>query len=217
MAEVAATNPTEILQAAEMWMEAIKSTKGEERIGILKHVFDLAQRVRPQLAGISQAKAGKLIDTTESQIPLDLSQVEWGKLTSKQWDRIAASEISVLAKTDRTDPGITLASGEAVRVVPNPDDRWSFQIVGDDTLVTDWKGVRHSLTLTRNDGTISTVTLGMQGILYGAVVAFTDPNKRKLAGIIKGPGKLWLGPASDRTGESEASGTIRVKIVPVDE
>jgi hypothetical protein len=221
MAEVAATNPTEVLQAAEMWMEAIKRTKGEERIGILKHVFDVAQRIRPQLAGISQTKAGKLIETTEPQIPLDLSQVEWSKLTGKQWDRIAAPEISLVARTDRTDTGIILGDGEAVRVVPNPDDRWSFQLAGEDApVVTGWKGVMRLYTFTVNDSNgirSMTVSLGVQGILYGAVVAFTDVNKRKLAGIIKGPGKLWLGPASNRKGETGTSGTIRVKIVPVDE
>jgi hypothetical protein len=221
MAEVAATNPTEVLLAAEIWMDVTKRTKGEERIGILKHVFDLAQRVKPQLAGISQTKAVKLIDTAEAQIPLDLSQVEWSKLTGKQWDRIAAPEISLLAKTDRTDSGIILADGETVRVVPNPEDRWSFNLAGEDApVVTGWKGVPRLYKFTVNDSNgirSMTVMLGVQGILYGAVVAFTDVNKRKLAGNISGPGKLWLGPASNRKGETGTSGTIRVKIVPVDE
>jgi hypothetical protein len=106
-------------------------------------------------------------------------------------------------------------------VVPNPEDRWSFNLAGEDApVVTGWKGVPRLYKFTVNDSNgirSMTVMLGVQGILYGAVVAFTDVNKRKLAGNISGPGKLWLGPASNRKGETGTSGTIRVKIVPVDE
>lgn len=220
--ELAASTPMQVLQVAETWMEALKRSKGEERVGMLKHVHELVTRALPDLTGISKTKADQLIATVEPQIPLDLDQVDWSTLTGAQWERIAAKPIPLLAKTDRTDSGITLAAGETVRVVANPDDRWSFQLVGEEKtpLVTDWKGVRRLYTYTISDdnGVRSvTISLGLQGILYGAVVAFTDVNNRMRAGIIRGPGKLMLGPASNRRGEAGTAGTMRVKIVPVDE
>jgi hypothetical protein len=86
-------------------------------------------------------------------------------------------------------------------------------------VVTDWKGVSRTYTYTvsDNNGIRSvTVTLGIQRIRFGAVVAFIDVNQRMRAGVIRGPGKLMLGPASNRRGEAGTSGAIRVKIVPVD-
>lgn len=220
--EVAASTPMQVWQAAEAWMEVLKRTKGDERIGILKHVRDLAQRALPNLTGITKTKAEQLIAKVEPQIPLDLDQVDWSTLTGAQWERIAAKPISLVAKIDRTDTGIILAEGEVVRVVANPDDRWSFQLAGEEKspVVTDWKGVRRLYTYTISDDNgvrRVTISLGLQGILYGAVVAFTDINNRMRAGIIRGPGKLMLGPASNRKGEVGTSGIMRVKIVPVDE
>lgn len=219
--EISASTPMQVFQAAEAWMDASKRTKGEERTGILKHVRDLVERASPGLTGGTKTRADQLIAKIEPQIPLDLTQVDWSTLTGAQWERIALPSFSLIAKTDRTDTGILLKEGEAVRVVVNPDDRWSFNLAGESTpTVTDWKGVSRTYTYTvSDDNGIRTVTvvLGLQRIRYGAVLAFTDPNRRMRAGIIRGPGKLWLGPATERRGETGTSGTMRVKIVPVDE
>lgn len=218
-AEVAADDPGKLFKSAEGWLEGTKRFKGDERIGALKHVLDLAQRALPGLTGITKTQADQLIAKVAPQIPLDLDLVDWSTLTGEQWERIPYPAIPVIAKLDRIDPKISLAEGEVVRVVANPDDRWTFELA-DNTgpFTTDWKGVYRLYTYIANDdnGPRSvTVSLGVQRIRYGAVLAFTDINKRMRAGLVRGPGKLWLGPSSDHRGEKTTSGSIRVKIVPV--
>ncbi len=220
--ETAAAQPPQLREAAQAWLDAAKTVKVDERVGVLKHALELAQRALPGLTGAEQQQEQQFIAKTILQIPLELDQVDWGKLTAEQWERIPAPVIPLVSKIDRTDTQVLVAEGASVRVVPHPTDMWSFVLADTPTpTVTDWKGVRRSYTYTTTDDTgfthKLTVGLGVQNFLYGAVLMWTDVNHKRLAGVISGPGKIWIGPSSTHQGEVTTSGAIRVKLVPVEE
>ena len=219
--DATAATPAQTFQSAQAWLNFSKTAKTEERVGVITHALALGQAAMPGLVGSERMLAEQFIAKLTLQIPLDLDTVDWSTLTAEQWDRIPTPSLSVIAKIDRTDSGYVLTEGEVVRVVPHPTDTWSFILADSQApFVTDWHGAQRSYTFTDTVNGVPrrlTLALGVQGFLYGAVLAWTDLNHRMRPGIVHGPGKLWVGPSSDHKGETTTSGAIRFKIVPAEE
>jgi hypothetical protein len=215
--------PAEIAQAAQGWMDlAAKTTNLEERGGMQKHALALFQRASTGLQGIEQEKAKQSIAALQAKIPLDLEKIDWAAITAAEWEHLPGTAIPVVGKVDRTDTSIVLKEGESVRVVPHPTETWNFALTDNSAVTPDWKGVERTVSILINDpqngGTRTLIhRCGAQGHLYGAMLMWTDVNRKLRAGVITGPGKVFFGPSSDRMGEKSVTGALRVKIVAVDE
>ncbi len=219
------------LPSAKAWAELAakrrpgagpRSAATPEQTGMRVRALALYRAALPALKGPDRQVADAAIADLEPQIPLAACDVDLVNLTAAQWDRLPYPIIPLVAKLDTTDVNLPLAAGEAVRVVPRPTDTWSFQVADSSKpLVTDWHGTEHIVNLILSGNTNGpsrvAVDLGLQGHPYGAVLMWVDPNHKLVAGIIAGPGRLMLGPASGHQSENGTSGSIRIKLVPLED
>lgn len=229
-------NSAERLLVADAWHELGRKSSGEDRIGMYRRALAWYALAAPDLGGEDAARVKQTVAQIKPLVPLDLDHVDWSTLTAEDWERIAAPTVLVQAKLDRTDPQVVLADQQAVRIVPHPTETWTFGVYDlTAKVVCGWRG-QPTVALLQNTGSRvrvggggpagggggggavgnRRVTLGVNGLPYGSLLMWFDPNEKSAAGVITGPGKLWLGPSTDRTAESEASGAIRVKIIPVE-
>lgn len=231
MAQMEVARPATVaeqLQVADAWADlGRKSPAGDDRNGALARAVHWYRQAAAAAGDEDAAKAKAAVALILPQLPLDLAKVDWNALSAQDWERIQAPVVTVQAKLDRSETQITLLDRQSVRIVAHPTDTWTFGVASlPKKVVCTWQGQPTSVVLrsTNNGGQggnrsvrARTVVLGLDGMPYGSLLMWLNPNEKQAAGIIAGPGKLWLGPSSDRTDESEVTGAIRVKIVPVDD
>ncbi len=203
----------EEVQLADAWFES--SSKGrskDEKQGMLTRAMYWYMHPLGQLSGLGKDRVVKRIAEIEKQLPLDLDNVDWNALTASQWDKLKGRMATVNARVDRFDPGIALAAGETVRVVPHPTDQWSI-------VLNSWSAENKKTSCNWR---------GYQGPQYffrsmtaklGALMVWIETGEKQNAGIVKGPGRVYFSPQMSAFYGSggDRNGTMRVKLVAVNE
>jgi hypothetical protein len=199
----------EELQLADAWYDnAGKQRAKEDKLGMLARSMYWYQKTLGQLSGLTKERVVKRSAEIEKQLPLDLDNVDWNALTASQWDRLKGRMVAVNARVDRFDPGITLAAGEVVRVLPHPTDQWTIVLDNWNSegkkASCDWRGYSGQRNFS-----------GGGSFNPGALLVWIETGERRNAGVVKGPGRVYFSPQILDWGTGDRSGIIRVKLVPV--
>jgi hypothetical protein len=195
-------------QLAEVWFElGKKAGSKEDRAAMMRRAMTWYLEVLEAQSGMQKDITAKRIAEIDKLLPLDLNDIDWKALTAGQWEKLKAPSVTVLMRNDRTDSQIVLGPQDRVRVVAHPTETWTVDLGSwyGGMATTTWEGKKQSWE--PMDGTFR----------VGAMVCWADNGAKQNCGIIKGPGKLYVGPFNDWYGFPERKGSIRVKFIPVTE
>jgi hypothetical protein len=194
-------------QLADAWFEAARKPVGkDDRIPMLSRALSWYGEALGGLTGLQKDGVAKRMAEIEKQLPIDVDNIDWKTLTAGQWDRIKAPIVTVQMRLDRTDAQVVLKAGERVRVVAHPSETWTVDLgTWGGVVTTNWRGRKMPAA-------------AMSGVhRMAAMLCWIDNGAKQNCGIIAGPGKLYLGPNSDWWYNPERNGSIRAKIVPVED
>lgn len=209
-------NPTKTGEQAELgdaWYDIAKACKNNvDRDAFLDRARLWYTKCQKAASGISKARIDSRLVEIDKLNPPDIT--DWNKITVNQWESLKAVTMQVEARKAQTDPGIMLAAGQKVRVVPHPTDTWQ---VG--------SGYYGTHTCTASGASIDKRERMWTGqFKYGELVAWLDKQPRKKCGdVLTGPGRLLLAPVTNDNIDSwwdsntTGQGVIRVKIVRIDD
>lgn len=207
LAEMELARPEGVIQMVELgdaWY-ALGGAKNDPAIACWERAMRWYEQALPQLSGVSKARTQERMDSMFGVVfPV---QQDWTNLTAEQWDKIKGVAIVVAGNRSKTESAMVLKSGQRARVVPHPTDTWEFRNWnGNGSKVTTWKGEPRDTDM---DVRVRYADEDDEFPL-GSLIMFMDPQKRALAGVITGPGKIML--ASSQPARA-IKGQIRVKII----
>ncbi len=196
-AELAQKSDTaDFIAVADTWYEMGKRNSTIKE-SFWRHALSLYENVRPQVNGLQAAVVDKRIVELTAYLPIG-PNTNFDKLTVGQWEKIKAPIIIVDASQGRTQTGIVLRDGQQIRVVPHPTDTWHITALRRPTIDTTYKG--QSM---RKNGSV------------GELTCKVGEGEEQQSGIVTGIGEITLFPMLSGVRRPKASGTIRVKIMPV--
>jgi hypothetical protein len=209
--------PAEQLATAQAWRElARRVARGEDRLALGARARGWLERVQPQLEGVQREEADRALAELARDMPFDLRSGEYAGMSPAQWDQLKGAVVAVPARSDRSDAGVALKAGEQVRLVPHPQDTWSFENARRVGVLCNWRGPM-ARNGERGDWGIEGLEPRRGDQPTGAVVAWLDARDAEaINGVFSGPGRLFL--SANKLGVANgAKGEIRVKVVPVRE
>ena len=220
VAEQELSNPaddTQRVQVGDAWYAAAKKggSSSSEKFAMQarsQHWYLEAK----SLSGVLKERVAQRLAEIDKSLPLDLDNIDFENLTPTQWSKLKGAETVIPVRTARTGPVATLKAGQRMRVVPHPADSWTC---------TSWYG---AVTCTAagaapmrkrksDDDTVfysSSFETPYPDYRYGALLVSVDKAEPKLAGVIDGPGNIWVIPNASA---GERKGQIRIKIIAVDD
>ena len=114
----------EQVELADRWYAQARRTFAHAKEQVLAHAFSWYQQAKPGLSGASKERVGRLIEEIGDALPP--TNLDYDKLTLKQWERIASKVWALPAGNPRNDIGLVLTKGVTVRIVPNPVEQWTM-------------------------------------------------------------------------------------------
>jgi hypothetical protein len=186
------------LKLADQWYELGRRMGGPGKGGMWTRARFYYNRAMNGLDDDTQERVKKNLDAISALVPEPIS--DWDHLTVAQWEGIHAPIMTVEARFDRSDTGITMAPGMTIRIVPHPTDQWNIAYLKKTRMMCDYRGIESHPAL-----------LNLPQI--GAVawqIASADP---KPAGLVTGTGELYVMPFSQ--GSPQGIGSIRIKLLTV--
>lgn len=203
------------IELGDKWYDiGKKGRKGQStQTGPMSRALHWYQLAEPKITGISKDRIAKRMEEIDGLLPM--TNLNYDKLTAKQWDRLKGGIAVISAAKDRNDIGLRLSAGKKYRVVPHPTDTWqptTYYSSGNSRSVN-WKG--ESPTNAANTRHMFYYTPG--DFKEGALVMQIENGKWMKPGLIEGEGRLWLGPFSDYAWGAGGNGEIRVKVLPADD
>ena len=209
-------NPTDEahrVRLGDSWYDLAKRAGSTtDRNGMFNRAQYWYSAVIRTLEGPGKNRIEQRMSEIDKALPVDLDTLDWQKITPGQWEKLRFPVITVSAKEEKVDGKRVLKVGERIRLVPNPEDRWTLQSNVFGTVTTDYKGVPVS-TLKGDVGlSVEAAALG-----YGAVVCWLGDagGKMKAGEMITGSGPIYF--AANKAAVSNAVGSIRVKLVPLND
>jgi len=212
------TDDTQRVQVGDSWYSiAKKGSSSSEKFALLaraQHWYLLAKG----LTGVLKERVGQRLTEIDKSLPLDLENIDFDNLTPAQWTKLKGAETTIQVRAGRTGPVATLKPGQRFRVVPNPADTWTCQSwIGATTCTASGT----SLVRKARDGEDSisssfylSYSSPYPDYRFGELLVQIDKGDPKSAGIIDGPGNVWIIP---NAGNGERKGAIRIKLVAVDD
>jgi hypothetical protein len=201
----------ERVELADRWYALARKTFAGAKEQLLARAFSWYQQAKPSLSGFSKERVSKLIEEIGDALPP--TNLDYDKLTLKQWEHIASKVWALPAGNQRNDIGLVLAKGVKVRIVPNPVEQWTMNYGryrwprGQAPIFdTDWTGYDAKDDTHR--------TLGSR-IPIGALVVAIGNGAPQQALALEGEGKVFVGPFLP--GAGRGAGSIRVKLVVLED
>ncbi len=194
------------LELADKWYALGKKAKPGARESLLARAFSWYQLAAAASTGITKQRIAARVEEIDGLLPM--TNLDYGNLTPKQWDRLKGALVEVSAGKDRNDSGIAIARNQRVRVVPHPTETWTSDYFGNPVTVN-WKGYEN----------MRVSSFGLTGLVasdfpIGAVVMQVEQGKLQRPGIIEGVGRIFLGPYAAGWGAG-GTGVIHCKLIPV--
>jgi hypothetical protein len=137
---------------------------------------------------------------------------DFDAITAKQWERLRGTALTIEARVDRSDSGITLAAGQRVRVVACPADQWKWTAGTGEEFVCG--AVGGTPTFPRPRRARRAAAANADAMLEGQMSLMVGDGARLPLGIATGPGHLWIQP--ENSWGLLGGGAIHVKILPVE-
>ena len=131
-------------------------------------------------------------------IPLHIEDLDWENISPGIWERLPGVVVFAKAEQDKIGPLKTLAAGERIRIVPHPQDTWTF---------ADGRSCTARGMPSTSSGTNATFPGGCLLVQLGNIppIYFTE---------IAGPGAVFLLPNRP---SGALHGVIRVKLLTLDQ
>ncbi len=190
------TLASEYLAVADQWYELGKRTATLKE-PLWRHALTIYETLRPQLSSLQAALTDKRIAEIVSYLPLG-PDINYEKLSATQWEKLKGTMIIIDAARGHIDTGIVLRDGQQMRIVPHPTETWRITNGKDITIDTTYKG--QSM---KNKYSI------------GELVCVVGNGMEQQPGLISGVGNITLFPSTPKGRGISASGSIRVKLLPV--
>ncbi|HEX3132597.1 MAG TPA: hypothetical protein VHX44_03320 [Planctomycetota bacterium] len=182
---------------ADQWYDIGKRTSVVKE-SFWRHALSIYEVAKTDLTGISLAVIEKRIAEIEAFLPLG-PDVDYTKLTSGQWEKLKGKVVTVDASRGMVTTGVSLSTGQKMRVVPHPTETWNVTDPRGVTTQTTWKG-------------------GMAGRrALGSLQCTVGDGAEQAPGIVTGTGALTLFALVPNARRFQVTGSIRVKILPVTE
>jgi hypothetical protein len=201
----------ERVELADRWYAQAKKTFAGAKEQLLARAFSWYQQAKPSLSGVSKERVSRLIEEIGDALPP--TNLDYDKLTLKQWEHIASKVWALPASNPRNDIGLVLTKGVKVRIVPNPVEQWTMNYGryrwprGQSPIFdTDWTGYDAKDDTHR--------TLGSR-IPIGALVVAIGNGAPQQPLVLEGEGRVFIGPYLP--GAGRGAGTIRVKVVVLED
>jgi hypothetical protein len=208
LADMEQLNPEGTAQQIELadgWYEVGKKARGPAKEGPYSRAQMWYQKAVEKITGISKDRIVKRMDEIDSALPM--TNLNYDKLTVKQWERLKGPMAEISATKDRNDIGLRLTAGKRYRIVPHPTDTW-----------TPTTGYATNRTVNYTGKPAGNVMIYQYGdFAEGAMVVQIENGKWMKPGIIEGDGRVFIGPYSSYGWGSGGTGVIRCKILPADE
>ena len=190
------TLASEHLAVADQWYDLGKRTAVQKE-PLWRHALSIYETVRPQLSSLQAALTDKRIAEIVSYLPLG-PDINYDKLSATQWEKLKGTTIIIDSARGHIDTGIVLRDGQQMRLVPHPTETWRITNGKDITIDTTYKG--QSM---KNKYSI------------GELVCVVGNGMEQQPGLISGVGNLTLFPSTPKGRGISATGSIRVKLLPV--
>lgn len=210
-------NAEERLQVADAWYELYrKATAKEDKGGMSARAMNWYQQAVKGMQGLAKERVDKRIAELDKVIPLDLNNIDWENLTATQWDKLKGRTLTVNARVDRFESGVSLGAGERVRIVAHPTDTWTIESSWEGRQEVGWRGYVRTYQTSWSDGSTTTHAYSLDPGEFntGALTAWIGAGPKQVGGIVSGPGVLFFAMHT-RWGTKERTGTLRVKLLPV--
>ncbi len=133
VAEMELNNPMtadEFKSTGDAWYTIGKKASGSDRIGAWQRAQKRYYQAIRMLSGVAKTLTQTRLDEMDAALPVAIT--DWESITPKQWDHLRGSVVTIEARKDRTDTGITLGDNQKVRIVACPTDTWKWNNGGDD-------------------------------------------------------------------------------------
>jgi hypothetical protein len=215
VAEQELANPTEDtqrVQVADAWYNASKKGSSIEKNAMLARAQHWYIQSKG-LTGVLKERVSQRLTEIDRILPLDLEHLDFDNLTPTQWIKLKGAETVITMRLARTGPIATLKPDQRFRVVPNPADSWTFQSYFGATTCSSNGAEPRRLENTRIIIS-SAFDSPNPNFRPGALLVQVDKGEAKLAGVISGPGNVWIIP---NAGDGDRTGQIRIKLVQVDD
>ncbi len=239
VAEMELNNPLsadEFKSTGDAWYALGKKVSGADRIGAWQRAQKRYFQAIHLLSGVAKTMTQTRLDEMEGSLPMAIT--DWESITPKQWDHLRGTVLTIEARKDRTDTGITLGDNQKVRLVAAPEDLWKWNNGGDDFdcyANGNWPQSRRRTSNSSNGGspTGGSATGGSAsgGNGYqGDMGSYWSSGKFKQGeltvkvgsagdedhlGVVSGPGQIYLQPHN--TWSMLGTGTLRVKLIAVED
>jgi hypothetical protein len=212
LAKMEGMNPEGHVQQIELadgWYNIGKPGRGPAKEGPFARAQMWYQKAVTKITGITKGDVVKRMDEIDSALPM--TNINYDKLTAKQWERLSGKIAEIAAAKDRNDISLRLAPGQRVRIVPHPTDTWTpsagyfaNRTVNAQGKPTQAQGHNHTITQYGD-------------FPEGALVMQVENGKWMKPGIIEGEGRVFLGPYSSYGFAGGGTGVLRVKLLPADD
>ncbi len=205
------SDPTLQLALADGWFDAAGKLRNAQKVGAGVRSHDWYAKAMPSLTGVGKERASQRIADLFAVLPDD--KRDYARMTAKQWDKLKNPSVTVDVRS-RADSKITLKAGQRLRVVPHPDDTWTFTWAKQIPSTVGWQGDEMAGRFVGRDKG----NKKQKGILTpGALCWQLDDGETReveIGELIEGTGRLAL-TAYD-PGKDGENGKLRVKLVVID-
>ncbi|TVR43020.1 MAG: hypothetical protein EA402_10345 [Planctomycetota bacterium] len=193
-------NAQEQYEVARAWDALVSGERDNQRnLAMRRRALHRYQQAESDLTGIAKTTAQRRIAEITPTIPL--TDANWNRLSAADWERVPGQVVTVNAARDNS-VNITLRPGQKMRVVPHPEDRWTYYSYSTETQHTYKGGTKYM----------------NENFARGSLVIDVDDTMHG-PGIIEGPARqisMHMHRGSRFSRWHRGEGTIRVKVVPVD-
>lgn len=201
------------VELADRWYNLGKKTYGNAKQQMSIRSYHWYAQAQPNVSGITRERIMQRLEELSALVPME--NVDFHKLTEKQWERLPGKVLELSGAKQRNDIGLVLKPGMKVRVVPHPTGRllmeyraytWPKPGWGN-VFETDWEG--------RDPEKRGRWMSGEAKILIGCIVMAIENAHPVEAGVLEGSGRVFIGPWLPGSGSGK--GTFRVKVILLDE
>ncbi|MBA3845971.1 MAG: hypothetical protein H0X45_04935 [Planctomycetes bacterium] len=205
------SDPTLQLALADGWFDAAGKLKNAQKVGAGVRAHDWYAKAMPSLTGVGKERASQRIADLFAVLPDD--KRNYALMTAKQWDKLKNPSVTVDVRI-RADSKITLKAGQRLRVVPHPDDTWTFTWAKRIPSTVGWQGDEMAGKFVGRDKG----NKKQKGMLTpGALCWQLDDGETReveIGELIEGTGRLGL--SAYDPGKDGENGQLRVKLVVFD-
>lgn len=201
------------VELADRWYSLGKKTHGNAKTQMSIRSYHWYAQAQPNVSGITRERIMDRMEDLADLVPME--NVDFTKLTAKQWERLPGKGAVISATTQRNDIGLVVRSGQRYRIVPHPTETWMMEF-----RQYTWSNGLPNVFNTWANGLIpetkrGRILVGERKLLLGLMVMAVENGEPACVDIVSGAGRVFIGP--HLPGGGSGKGSIRIKVIPVED